>query len=92
MKTEATFGLTGLALALPFTAFAAVGVGDVLGTNDGDIRASLEAQGYSVEEIEREDGGFEVEATINGEELEIELSDAGEILAIEFDEPDDDDD
>ena len=73
--------------------FANVSVGDRLGTDDAQILTALEAQGYQVEEIEREDGEIEAEVMKDGVEYELTLAqDTGEILEIETDSDDGDDD
>lgn len=71
----------------------ALAVGDTLGTTEADITAALEAQGYAVEEFETENDGFEVEAVMNGEEMEILVGlDTGAVVEIESDNDSDDDD
>lgn len=83
--------LAGLIFAAPV--LANVSVGDRLGTEDAQILTALEAQGYQVEEIEREDGEIEAEVMKDGVEYEITLAqDTGEILEIETDADDGDDD
>jgi len=70
----------------------ALAVGDTLGTSEADITAALEAQGYAVEEFETENGGFEVEVMMNGQEIEIEIaSDSGAVVEIESEDDEDDD-
>lgn len=79
----------GLVVA-PSLAFATMTVGDKLGTNEADIKAALEAQGYTVEEIEAKDGEFEAEVLLGGTPYEIEVSaKTGEIIEIELDDDDD---
>lgn len=74
-------------LVVPSMALAELKVGDTVGTSNDDIRNALEAQGYSISEVEFEDGEIEVEATLGGESYEIELSaESGEILEIETDD------
>ncbi|MCT8159707.1 PepSY domain-containing protein [Pseudoruegeria sp. SHC-113] len=77
---------SGLAI-LPIAAVAQLTAGDPVGMTDAEIRAKIEAAGYTVLEIEREDGEIEVEAERDGITWEIELSDVdGTILEIEEDD------
>ena len=86
-KPRTLAALASAAILAPVIAFAAVSVGDSLGTSDADIRAKLEAAGYTVNEIEREDGEIEVEAVRDGLPVEIEIaSDTGMIVEIEVDD------
>lgn len=78
-------------LLLPVTAMAQVNLGDNLGSSEAAIRTALEAQGYAVLEIEREGGEIEVEAILNGQEYEIEISaETGLILEIELEDDSED--
>ena len=81
------------AMAIPTVALAELAPGTALGTEQAEIIAELEAQGYVVQEIEVEDGMFEVEATLDGAlyEIEVDLS-TGEVAEIELEDGDDDDD
>ncbi len=82
--------LAGLIAAAPALALANVGLGEKLGTDEADIRAALEAQGYVVEEIEFEDGEIEVELSKDGVETELVLNKVdGTVTAIELEEDDD---
>ncbi len=82
--------LAGLIAAAPALALANVGLGEKLGTDEADIRAALEAQGYVVEEIEFEDGEIEVELSKDGVETELVLNNVdGTVTAIELEEDDD---
>ncbi len=82
--------LAGLIAAAPALALANVGLGEKLGTDEADIRAALEAQGYVVEEIKFEDGEIEVELSKDGVETELVLNnDDGTVTAIELEEDDD---
>ena len=82
--------LAGLIAAAPALALANVGLGEKLGTDEADIRAALEAQGYVVEEIEFEDGEIEVELSKDGVETELVLNKVdGTVTAIEPEEDDD---
>ena len=80
------------ALSLPAVAFAAVQTGDPVGLTDAEITSKLEAQGYAVEEIEREDGEIEVYATLDGQLFEIELAaDTGAVTETELEDEGSDD-
>lgn len=69
-------------LLIPSAALAQINLGDQLGTSETAIRAALEAQGYTVSEFEAEDQKFEVDALINGQSFEFEVSqDTGLVLA-----------
>lgn len=84
--------LFGLMLAMP-SAQAEVSVGETLGTSEAAIIAALEAKGYTIEEIETEDGEIEVEVMLNGAEMEIEIAaDTGAVTEVEMDDEDDSDD
>ncbi|CUK07368.1 hypothetical protein RUE5091_02931 [Ruegeria denitrificans] len=90
METLKLLTLTGLIATAPVLALANVGLGDKLGTTEADIRATLEAQGYQIEEIEFEDGEIEVELVKDGVETELVLSETdGEVTAIEIEKDDD---
>ncbi|MEO1537283.1 MAG: PepSY domain-containing protein [Pseudomonadota bacterium] len=85
------------ALLIPGAALAQINVGDQLGASETAIQAALEAQGYTVTEIEVEDGEIEVEATSGGQSFEFEVSpETGLVLAAyqedEEDGEEDDDD
>lgn len=74
-------------VAVPSLALAAVSVGDRVGKSDEEIRAALTEQGYTIEEIENEDGKFEAEVVLNGQAFEIEIdSQTGNVLEIEEDD------
>ncbi len=90
--TTNTKALLLAGLLIPGAALAQVGAGDALGTSEADIRAAVEAQGYTVSEIEFEDGEIEVEAMLNGQAYEIEIAaDTGLVLEVELEDDDDDD-
>ncbi len=75
--------VAGTALA-PALAHAELSVGNVLGTTISQVSAALEQQGYSVSEIEMEDGKIEAEVTVDNQALEIEVDAAtGKILELE---------
>lgn len=96
MKKPFTLTTAPLAIAgvvLPSLAFAAVSVGDTIGVSDEDIREALTAQGYTIEEIEREAGEIEVEVMLNGQEFEIELdAETGMVVEVELEDDKDDSD
>lgn len=93
-STAASLATTTLLLAGAGAAFAAVTVGDQLGTSEEAIRAALTAEGYTVEEFEAEKGELEAEVTKDGQEMEIVIdATSGIILELELeDESDDDED
>ncbi|MGI9391087.1 MAG: PepSY domain-containing protein [Boseongicola sp.] len=82
---------TGILVGLiPAAAFANFAVGDSIGTDLDEIRAKFEAQGYTVTEIEVEDGEIEVEYVLDGQEYEVTLNpDSGEVLEVELEDDDD---
>ena len=70
-----------------------VAVGDTVGTDVEEIRSKLEAEGYTVTEIEIEDGEIEVEYVVDGQEYEITMSgETGQVLEVELEDDDEDDD
>lgn len=74
-------------------AFAAVTVGDKVGTTEEDIRAALTDEGYVVEEIETENGEVEAEVSRDGQEIEVVVDgESGLILEMELEEADKDED
>ena len=80
------------ALLIPGGALAQFNVGDELGTTETAIQAALEAQGYTVIEIEFEDDEIEVAAMLDGQLFEFEISpETGLVLEIEEEDEDDDD-
>ncbi|WP_170349794.1 MULTISPECIES: PepSY domain-containing protein [Ruegeria] len=90
METFKMLTLTGLIVTAPALALANVGLGDKLGTSEAEIRSTLEAQGYQIEEIEFEDGEIEVELSKDGVETELVLTETdGEVTAIEIEKDDD---
>ncbi|MEP3277769.1 MAG: PepSY domain-containing protein [Stappiaceae bacterium] len=71
----------------PTLALAEISVGDSVGKTEVEIRSALTKQGYSVEEIEQEDGKFEAEVALNGEKFEIEIDpQSGDVLEVEIDD------
>ena len=86
-RTLAT--LLATAALAPSIAFAAVSVGDTVGKTQEEIRTALEKQGYQIREIEVEDDEIEVEATLDGTALEIEIEpENGMVVGIEIDDDD----
>ena len=78
---------------IPVGAFAAISVGDSLGTDLDAIRASFEAEGYTVTEIELEDGEIEVEYMDGDQEYEVSIAaDTGLVTEVELEDEDGDDD
>jgi len=83
-------GLFIAAALLATPAIATLSVGEKLGANEEAIKTKLEAQGYVVMEIEKEDNMLEVEVTLNGKEFELEVDPkSGAIIKIEEEEKDD---
>lgn len=73
-------------------ALAAFSIGDELGTTEEAIRAGLEAKGAVIEEIETEDGTIEVEYSLDGQAMEMEIDLAsGKIIELELEDEDDSD-
>lgn len=89
MKTTASAAVLAITLgAAPFA--TALTVGDTVGADAEQIRATLEAEGYVISEIEVDDDEIEVEATRDGVELEIEIDPAtAQIIEIELENDDD---
>jgi len=84
------FAATGLLASTGF-ALAAVSLGDKLGTTEDDIRTALTSQGYTVEEIEIEDGEIEAEVSLDGQEMEVVVdSKSGLVLEMELEGLDED--
>ena len=78
-------------LLVPATAFAGLELGQTLGASEVDIRIALTEMGYTVEEIEIEDGEIEAEVTRDGVAYEVEVAvDTGQIIGIELEDADDD--
>ena len=77
-------------LLIPGIAMAQINVGDSLGTTEQAIRTELEAQGYTISEIEVEGDEIEVEATLDGQAFEFEISTkTGSVTEVELEEDDD---
>lgn len=86
--------LIALALVLPATAFAS---GLTTGTEPStevvnQIHAALQAKGLEVQEIELEDGGYEVEAEMDGLVFEVYMDAELNILEMEEEGPEEDGD
>ena len=81
------------ALLFPTVAFAQIGVGDVAGTDEAQILAFLEANGYTIQDVETDRSELEVEVMLDGIAYEIEIDLAtGQITEIEAGHEDGDDD
>ncbi len=91
--TNATKATVLALLIAPTVAFAQLTPGDAAGTEEADILAFLEAEGYTIEEVETEGDVLEVEALLDGSAFEIEVDlTTGQIAEIEAEDEDDDDD
>ncbi|MBG6172498.1 putative membrane protein YkoI [Labrenzia sp. EL_208] len=85
------FSVSGL-LASMGVAAAAVSLGDNLGTTEDDVRSALTSQGYTVEEVETEDGKLEAEVTLDGQEMEVVVdASSGLVLEVELEHDEDGD-
>lgn len=85
--------LLSSALVLAGASTQAAQLGDVAGTSEADIRAYLEGNGYSVQNLTVEDDEIEVDVLFDGAALEIEISStSGAIVEIEAEDDDQDDD
>jgi len=71
MENLKTLTLVTLLIGAPALAMANISVGDTVGTDEAEIRAVVEALGYTVTEIEIEDGEIEVEVLLDGVETEL---------------------
>ena len=92
--TKTRFILTAGALAalIPVAALANFAVGETVGTDPDGIRAEFEAKGYTVLEIESEDGEIEVEYELDGQVYEVSIAaGTGVITEVELEDDDDDD-
>lgn len=87
-------GLAAASIAVSSVfAFANLEKGALVGKTESEIRFALEKQNYKVKEIELEDGVYEVEVILDGQEMEFEIDPkTGVILEVELEEDDDDDD
>jgi hypothetical protein len=87
MENLKTLTLAALIIGTPALAMASISVGDSVGTDEAEIRAMVEAQGYTVQEIEIEDGEIEVEVLLNGVETELVVDmTTGIVTEIELDD------
>ena len=69
------------------SALGAASLEDYLGKTKAEIAATLESEGYVVEEFDIEGGVIEVEATIDGIRYEIHIDpETGKIVHIEEDD------
>ena len=73
MENLKTLTLVTLLIGTPALASANISVGDTVGTDEAEIRTMVEAQGYTVQDIEIEDGEFEVEVLMDGVESELAI-------------------
>ena len=63
--------------------------GDSLGKTEADVRAALTQQGYTVGDVEREDGAIQAEVTANGQAMEVTVDrGTGKVVAVEQDDHD----
>lgn len=86
----AILGVVALS-ATTIIASAQLEKGAVIGKSEAEIRLALEQQNYVIDEIEMEDGTYEVEVTLNDREMELEIdANTGEILEIETEDENDD--
>lgn len=93
MKTMKLAALGAALIAIPATAFATLSAGDQVGTTFEAVIAKLTDAGYEIQEVEREDGGLEVEAVLNGTTYEIMIDgETGAVMEIEVEDDDEDDD
>jgi len=91
LKTNLLIAALGIGV-MPAFAQAALQEGDMVGTDEAAIRATLEGAGYEVIEIEIEDNEIEAEVTQGGKEYEIGISvKTGAVTEIEAEDDDDDD-
>ncbi|NOD34502.1 MULTISPECIES: PepSY domain-containing protein [unclassified Ruegeria] len=79
------------ACVTPGLAMAQINIGHVLGSSEADIRSALEAQGYTISEVETEQDEIEIYAFLNGKKYEIEVSpETGAVIEIELADDEDD--
>jgi uncharacterized membrane protein YkoI len=87
MENLKTLTLAALIIGAPALAMANIAIGDTIGTDEAEIRAVVEAQGYTVQEIEIEDGEIEVEVLLDGVETELVVDmTTGIVTEIELDD------
>ncbi len=94
LKRSSISGLTAaIILGGAGAAFAAVSLGDQLGTSEEEVRAALTTKGYTVTEFEIEEGELEVEVILDGQEMEIVIdTTSGLVLELELEDDKDSDD
>ena len=63
-----------VAILYPTYILADLAIGDLLGKTNSEIRAGMESAGYAVKEVSFEDDEIEIEASINGQDHEIEVT------------------
>lgn len=85
-------GLAAASIAVSSVfAFANLEKGASIGKTESEIRFALEKQNYKVKEIELEDGVYEVEVILDGQEMELEIDpNTGLILEVELEDDDHD--
>ena len=92
MQKKSMIGATVLAALIPVGAFASFTLGEQVGTSLDEIRSQLEGKGYTVMEIEVEDGEIEVEYQADGQIYEMEIAEStGQVIGIELEDEDGDD-
>jgi len=83
----AGFALTSLTVLPAFGAPTGIKVGDVLGTSSEQVRGALVARGFTVTEIEVEDGEIEAEIKQAGVSFELDIDkETGVVTEIEKDD------
>lgn len=94
-STLAAVAIAGGTLLLPLTASAAdLAKGDYVGKTKAEITATLEKQGYKINDIDHERGKFEVEVekkadteTVDPDDIELKIDQAtGKIIKVEIDD------
>ena len=77
----------GFCACIANAGIAQMSPGQIVGTDATQIRAALEAAGYTVVAIEaKRDGKHEVDVLFDGHALEIDVSNTGQITEIELDD------
>ena len=91
--THLKAALLNAALAVPSYALAQVAVGSVAGSTEAEITAVLQEAGYTVLEVETEEGMIEADVVLDGIAHELEIDPAtGVIAEIELEDDDDEED
>ena len=90
--TKTTLAALLASLAIPATAFALT-VGETMSTDMDELRTMFEAEGFTVLEIEMEDGEIEIEYEKDGMVFEADVdAETGMLTGIEIEDDEDDDD